>query len=420
VAARFVAPAFTFAVAAAAWAVGVAGGCAKDPVYAWRADAGTGGAMGAGGSGVLACDPTRGGLGRVDRPARLISVGKPVAASSGVTNPMKVVDGVYAHAGAFLPAPTAQSPAWLAINVGAGPARLLLTWADIGWNDYNTPVPGGSPASYRIETSGDSTDGVDGRWDRAVDVPINTVRERAHTFAFAGQAWVKVVVTAAANGSGSAVGVSIDEIGVYDVTPAVPPVGDAARPTDTWFFMGDSLTAGAFRRQLGVGTSFDALIQARRPAFSPVVLNGGIGGELSTNGLAHVSEWLALNPDILHIAILYGTNDSWGVSTAASANLQTFTSNMTAMVDMMIVDGRVPIVARIPYATKAHDMLAPFNAAIDALSASRGLPCGPDLYQWFKDHPEELSDDGVHPSDIGYRSVNKLWADAMLGRYPAP
>jgi lysophospholipase L1-like esterase len=136
-------------------------------------------------------------------------------------------------------------------------------------------------------------------------------------------------------------------------------------------------------------------------------------------GLAHVADWLAANPDIQQFAILYGTNDSWGVQTAVSANLTKFTSNMTAIVEMIIAAGRVPILARIPYASMAHEQLAPFNAAIDEISTSHGLPCGPDLYTWFKDHPEELSTDGVHPSDIGYRSLNRLWATAMQGLYPA-
>jgi len=370
--------------------------------------------MGGGGSDAPACDPTLSTLGKVDVPASLISVGKSVAASPGVTNPAKVVDGLYAHAGAFLPAPTVQSPAWVAIDIGNGPGRLLLSWADTGWNDFNTPIPGGSPAAYRIETSADSSDGANGTWEISVDVPINQVRERAHTLAFSGKRWVRMVVTAAANAASANPGVSIDEIAVRDVTPSA-----ADRPADTWFFMGDSITAGAFRRQLGAGTGFDEILHAQHPTFWPTILDGGIGGELSTMGLAHVADWLAVNPDVEHIAILYGTNDSWGVATTASANLTTFTANMTSIVEMMIAAGRVPILARIPYATAAHDHLAPFNAAIDDISTRHGLPCGPDLYNWFKDHPEELSMDGVHPSETGYRSVNRLWATAMSGRYPA-
>ncbi len=414
--------------------LGLSGGCAKDPDYAWLKDGGAGGAkdsggatgsggskgsgglMGSGGSTAgggataAACDSTRSTLGKVDVAASLISVGKSVTASAGVTNAAKVTDGFYSHAGAFLPAPTVQSPAWLAIDLGAGPERLLLSWADNGWNDYNTPIPGASPSAYRIETSADSTDGADGTWQMVVDVPVNKVRERAHTFAFGGKRWVRMVVTAGAN----ALGVSIDELAVHDVSASA-----AALPADTWFFMGDSITAGAFRRQLGAGTGFDELIHAQRPTFAPTILNGGIGGELSTMGLAHVADWLDANPDIQHFAILYGTNDSWGVQTPSSANLVKFTSNMTSIVDMLIAAGRVPILARIPFATMFHDNLAPFNAAIDEISTSHGLPCGPDLYSWFRDHPEELSSDGVHPSDIGYRSLNRLWAMAMLGRYPA-
>jgi lysophospholipase L1-like esterase len=79
----------------------------------------------------------------------------------------------------------------------------------------------------------------------------------------------------------------------------------------------------------------------------------------------------------------------------------------------------VPILARIPYSTQAMTTLPMFNAVIDRISTANGLPCGPDLYAWFRDHPEEISNDGVHPTDVGYRSMNRLWANAMLGRYLA-
>ncbi|MES1206594.1 MAG: GDSL-type esterase/lipase family protein [Pseudomonadota bacterium] len=406
-------------------------GCAQDPQYgSGGPDAGaatggapntggTGGIPGGGGSSPPACDPTRSTLGKIGATAAApwVSVGKPVVASAGVVDAGKVVDGLYPHAGAFLPNPTAQAPAWLAVDMGAGagPGRLLLSWADTGWNEYNTPIPGGSPASYRIETSADSTNGADGTWNVVVDVPTNKVRERAHSFLFANKRWVKLVVTGAANAGASKVGVSLDEVALFNVTQAAD-----ARPADTWFFMGDSITSGGFKRQLGAGTSFEALIKAKRPAFTPAMLNGGIGGELSTMGLGHLNEWLELNPDLQHIAILYGTNDSWDVAATASTNLDHFTASMTGIVEAILAGGRVPILARIPYASTHHPALAPFNAAIDGISTAHALPCGPDLYNWFKDHPDELGPDGVHPSDAGYRSINRLWADAMLGLYPAP
>src|SRR5690242_1575722 len=57
--------------------------------------------------------------------------------------------------------PTADRPAWVAIDVGRGPSRVLLTWSAAGSFNYDE-TDYGSPGAYRIETSADSTDGADG------------------------------------------------------------------------------------------------------------------------------------------------------------------------------------------------------------------------------------------------------------------
>jgi acyl-CoA thioesterase-1 len=402
-------------------------GCAKDPDYSsLHPDAGasggssaggtggTGGATGIGGARAVymapACNPDSSTMGQVANASPLISVGKRVTASTGVTNAGKVVDGLYPHAGMSVPA--AMLPAWIAIELGSGPSRLLLSWADVGWGNYNDPTMGGSPAAYTIETSGDSTNGQDGAWQTVVTVTANSVRERAHTFPFAGKTWVRFSITAAASATATTPLVAIDEIAIHDISVAA----GTTTASDTWFFMGDSITVNAFRRQYAAGTSFDAIIHAARPAFSPNMLDGGIGGELSTDGLKHLPTWLMLNPDVQHVALMYGTNDSWGDKAAASTS---FEANMNAIVQMVLDAGKVPILARLPYSEQAKTTLPQFNTIIDKISTDKKLPCGPDLYDWFRVHPEQVSVDGVHPSEVGYRSINKLWAEAMSRLYPA-
>ncbi len=93
---------------------------------------------------------------------------------------------------------------------------------------------------------------------------------------------------------------------------------------------------------------------------------------------------------------------------------------MTDIVDRLLAAGRVPILARIPYASTAHDTLPEFNAVIDRLTRERGLPCGPDLYAHFQASPDELNTDGVHPNSLGYTQMNGVWADAALPLYAEP
>ncbi len=65
--------------------------------------------------------------------------------------------------------PSAEQPAWIAFDVGTGPQRLVLEWSARGSFDYDE-TDYGSPGSYRVETSADSTDGTDGSWRTVVAV----------------------------------------------------------------------------------------------------------------------------------------------------------------------------------------------------------------------------------------------------------
>lgn|GEM_PF-1067517 len=388
-------------------ASGGAGGAGPDAI------AGAAGAAGAGTGGEAPQRDCDAEVAPITVPSPLISVGLPIVASSGVTDAEGLVDGGYHNSmhpsfGAVTP----EAPAWVAIDVGVGPERLLLAWTDPGWSDYRTTF-GGAPGDYTIETSADSTDGEDGTWVTVAAVTGNEVKSRSHAFDFAGQRWVRLTVTApGANDTDdpeAADEVELDEIAIHDITAS-----GSDRPQDTWLFMGDSIVDAAFDRPADP-TSFPALISARHPAFTPLLINAGIGGELSGDGVAQVGLWLEWNPDVTYFAIQYGTNDSWGNHPLEATS---FAENLRAIVTTVLDAGRVPVLARIPYSSDGnHETVPEFNAVVDALTVEFGLPCGPDLYGWFLAHPEELADDGVHMESRGQRSMNALWAEAMTGLY---
>jgi lysophospholipase L1-like esterase len=297
--------------------------------------------------------------------------------------------------------PTPSRPAWVAIDVGVGPRRVILTWSAAGSFNYEE-TDYGSPGAYRIETSSDSTDGADGTWRTVAGVAPVITHAAEHGFDFAGQRWVKLVVTAAPAESPN--GVQIDEIEVRDAG-----VGAA----DLWFFMGDSITAMAFGRPPQGEPGFAARVHAEDGRRFPAVIDGGVGGDKSDDGVRHVDEWLARSPDARYWGIGYGTNDAAGDASDTSR----FRANMEAIVDRVRAAGRVPILATIPFASDGHHRHVPlFNAAIDEIRRARALPRGPDLYAWFAAHPEELAD-GVHPDARGVASINRLWARAANDLY---
>jgi len=348
-----------------------------------------------------------------------ITEGLTVVASEGVTNPAKLVDGNYHNAGgnlaSVLGVPTEDQQPWVAIELAdAEIDELMLVWTDPSWGAYDA-MNAGAPLGYRLEISSDSTDGEDGTWTTVAEVTDNPVRSRAHRFAFAGHSWVKLVATAAAtSATGTTYPVKLDELSLYSVDS-----GEEDQPLNTFLFMGDSITQGAFPKDLGVGTSFEeVLVEANPLAADPVWINAGIGGELARDGLLHLGTWLEINPDFEYITLAYGTNDAWSGKDVAT---QPWESNMREMITTILAEGRTPVIPLIPFASETtHRTLPAWNERVLALTEEYGLPCGPDLYTWFREHPEELSGDGVHPSRDGYISINRLWAEAMLPLYPVP
>ena len=225
-----------------------------------------------------------------------------------------------------------------------------------------------------------------------------TTHGAAHSFDFVGQRWVKLVVTSAPAKSPN--GVQIDRIDVHDIS------GGAS---DTWFFMGDSITAFAFGSSVPKGKGFAADVQRRHPGYYPAAINGGIGGDKADEGVQHVDAWLRENPDARYWAIGYGSNDSAGDSTDTAR----FKKNMQTIIDRIKAAGHIPVLARIPYSTDGqHSTIPAFNAVIDDLRRDNSLPAGPDLYAWFLKHPNQLRD-GLHPDKNGIEAINRLWAEAV-------
>jgi lysophospholipase L1-like esterase len=399
-------------------------GCSSDdasddsaPVDENEAGAGSSGAAGSGEGGTPSvariCDPASNAAFVIDEPSPLISVGATVFANEGALTIERLVDGIYSKQGSDLGLPAEDAPVWTAIELEPGATRVLVMWTDPGYRDYDDPS-GGAPRAYEILTSSDSTDGEDGTWESVIEVSDNPVNARAHSFDFEGMSWVKLSVSeASVDAMDAAVPVKLDELAVYDISDA----GDG-RPKDTWFFMGDSITKGAFSRGLGLGTQFEALIKEQLPEFDPIVIGGGIGSELASHGVLHLEQFLELNPDFHHVVIAYGTNDSWGAGKTPSGSR--FDVNVETMVAAVLAEDRVAILPTIPYASKDHPDLLPFNETLDRITSDNSLPCGADFYAWFFTHQNELSADGVHPSQQGYRSMNVVSAEAALALYPEP
>jgi lysophospholipase L1-like esterase len=73
------------------------------------------------------------------------------------------------------------------------------------------------------------------------------------------------------------------------------------------------------------------------------------------------------------------------------------------------------VLPTIPWsADAAHAKSIPgLNSQLQSLyRAYPQIVPGPDLYDFFMRHPEEISADGVHPTEQGCAAMRALWADS--------
>jgi lysophospholipase L1-like esterase len=342
-------------------------------------------------------------LGTIAVPNPLVSHGKPVTSSLGsqtnVDGTMEelssINSGDYEADSGFEAPVSAGTAPWVAMNVGAGPTRLLLTWLTLG--QVNAPTM--APVDYHIDVSPDGT-----TWTTVVTVTGNDTNAREDSFDFTNQAWVRIV-TDKADSSGE---VHFVQLEAYDISKG---------SQDTWVFVGDSITADAMN--LFVVPDFAALIKKAKPSYTPMVIDEAIGGTSTTDGLATIDTYIGRFPDVTNFAVAYGTNDS--VCDLTGAGSTQYIKNLKTIVDKLKAAGKRVIIPQIPWnhwATCSQPTdLAPYNAAIDTLQAADAFVSGPDLYTFFSKHQSELTD-GVHPGDAGVTDFNQLWSTAVLPLYP--
>jgi lysophospholipase L1-like esterase len=194
-------------------------------------------------------------------------------------------------------------------------------------------------------------------------------------------------------------GLYLDEIDVHDLSRG----GD-----DVWVFFGDSITSEVFDRAPEHQPSFAEGIARRHPGYFPAMLGAGTGSLHHTDAVQRIDRVLALNPQAKMVVLSFGSND-WDPVAYRRDLLETIRKVRAA--------GKIPVVPRVPFRSDGkQDFPARLAAVVDEVTREECLVPGPDLYAWFRAHPERLAD-GLHPDAAGAVEMNRLWAEAMAPLY---
>lgn len=326
----------------------------------------------------------------------------------GTGTPGLLVDGSYRGSYAW----TCASGSWAAVDLGTDASRTQILVAmsnetDVSQWDQTTGLQ-----NFTLRTSADSTDGTNGTW---TNYPVTSYQRMyyARVLPFAGQRWLRLEV-----GSGAP---HIDELEIWNATPGT---------SDTYLFLGDSITVRATKRgrQVGAGQqpNFQARILAAHGQY-PMMAVAAVVGVAADWVDNNIVEAMATFPMAKHALISIGTNNAGYLN---PTNLSAFETRLRSIVAKARAAGMEPMLARIPWTTDASygggtfgsDNTAQFNAIIDTVVSDLHLPPGPDLYTlahtdsavWYQNGD---GGDGVHPGEEGCRQWAAAWADAVSRLY---
>ena len=262
---------------------------------------------------------------------------------------------------------------------------------------------------------------------------------------------------------------TLDAIIVDGGTPPTQILGEYASDTkdsvgigDFYAAFGDSITFGVGddivaddisldQRNSGGGYTpiLNDLLTASK-GYPHTVVNAGVGGEDSSEGLARVQNVIDAHPEAIYFLILFGTNDSDGTMPVPSGLVDdfldpgdpgygdllepgdsgydgSFLDNMQQIVDVLVANGKTPFLAKVPIALGPCSTCTPFadpeaatrnrfirnyNTVIAALISDNGLGVAPDFYDYFSTNQDQFSDN-LHFTGAGYQSMAALWFDAL-------
>jgi len=299
---------------------------------------------------------------------------------------------------------------WLSVEIPASTQSMMLVFA----------APHALAAS--ADESLDSTNGQNGVWTPLTPTfirPLETATRQQRLDIDPGASrWIRLHLTNASGGN-----LSVTNIGLHEY--------DSNGNDDYWLFIGASIQQGSVRH-----SEFKRHVKERF-GYDPVVFNEGVNGWTSSNLRSQINDILARHPRARYVAIHIGGNDVTNLRPYPAGSGSMF-SNITTILQTIINSNMIPVPARLsfrayntdpvvdtfsnplsetngsgPYVTHVIDPLIQQHATNFYDSANnRGVV---DMYTYFFNNQGEISGDGIHLTESGRQSWNRLWANLAGG-----
>jgi acyl-CoA thioesterase-1 len=174
------------------------------------------------------------------------------------------------------------------------------------------------------------------------------------------------------------------------------PADHDSRPLIVCF--GDSLTAGY---GLDPSASYPADLQRRLDAagYHYRVVNEGVSGDTTKDGLERVRQVLARNPYL--VVVEFGGNDG-----LRGLPVEHTRQTLAAMIQQIKQSGARVALAGISLPPQyGNDYIAQFDAMYPTLAHQFRVPLLPFILQNVYGIPGDIQPDGVHPTAVGAKQV---------------
>jgi acyl-CoA thioesterase I len=183
----------------------------------------------------------------------------------------------------------------------------------------------------------------------------------------------------------------------YAAAPAPVPA-PRREPAPVIDCFGDSITAG-YGVDPGKSYPDDLQTDLDNRGYRYRVVNSGIAGNTTKDGVNRLKDVLALHPVI--VIVEFGGND--GLRGIPIADTR---SNLSAIVSTLVHAGSKVILAGITLPPNyGADYIQQFNATFQTVATEAHVPVIPNIYLHVYTVPNAIQDDGIHPTARGAQLV---------------